>query len=79
MKNGPQSAVFSTGTDEHGTKIQQAAAAANMSLPDFCLTVSKEYVEMFNLFDIEYSTYIRTSEDRHKIAVHHFWVKKRFI
>ncbi|KAH9633282.1 hypothetical protein HF086_000881 [Spodoptera exigua] len=31
--------IFSTGTDEHGTKIQQAAAKAKLSLPEYCTSV----------------------------------------
>ncbi|XP_037876497.1 methionine--tRNA ligase, mitochondrial [Bombyx mori] len=65
--------IFSTGTDEHGTKIQQAALKANLSLPHYCDTVSNEYRQLFKDFDVEYTDFIRTTEERHTKAVTHFW------
>ncbi|CAH2059067.1 unnamed protein product, partial [Iphiclides podalirius] len=65
--------IFSTGTDEHGTKIQQAAAKEKVPLPEYCAKVSNEYRELFKDFDIEYTDFIRTTEERHKTAVCHFW------
>ncbi|KAI5641034.1 tRNA synthetases class I (M) domain-containing protein [Phthorimaea operculella] len=74
--------IFSTGTDEHGTKIQQAAAKAKLSLPEYCTKISDEYRALFKEFDVDYTDYIRTTEERHKKAVRHFWnklVKKDYI
>lgn len=65
--------TFSTGTDEHGTKIQQAAAASNQSLPEYCARISEEYKTLFRDMNIEFTDYVRTTEDRHKKAVQHFW------
>ncbi|XP_039281334.1 methionine--tRNA ligase, mitochondrial isoform X2 [Nilaparvata lugens] len=70
---GQNDTFFATGTDEHGSKIQQAAVNANMSLPDFCKRISDEYKLMFTHFDVKYSDFVRTSEDRHVLAVQHFW------
>ncbi|KAF9409341.1 hypothetical protein HW555_011285, partial [Spodoptera exigua] len=70
------------GTDEHGTKIQQAAAKAKLSLPEYCTSVSNEYKQLFRDFNVEYTDFIRTTEERHKIAVSHFWkklVKKDYV
>ncbi|CAH1641398.1 unnamed protein product [Spodoptera littoralis] len=67
--------IFSTGTDEHGTKIQQAAAKAKLSLPEYCTNISNEYKQLFRDFNVEYTDFIRTTEERHKVAVRHFWVK----
>ncbi|KAJ0170704.1 hypothetical protein K1T71_013476 [Dendrolimus kikuchii] len=74
--------IFSTGTDEHGTKIQQAASKANLSLPEYCTNISNEYSQLFKEYGVEYTDFIRTTEDRHKRAVRHFWnklVKKDYI
>lgn len=74
--------IFSTGTDEHGIKIQQASLKANLSLPDYCRSISNGYRELFKEYDVEYTDFIRTTEDRHKKAVKHFWnklVKKDYI
>lgn len=35
--------LFSTGTDEHGMKIQQAAAKGGMSEKEFCDEVSQRF------------------------------------
>ncbi|XP_026322867.1 methionine--tRNA ligase, mitochondrial [Hyposmocoma kahamanoa] len=67
--------IFSTGTDEHGTKIQQAAANAVLSPAEYCSKISAEYRDLFKDYDVEYTDYIRTTEDRHKRAVRHFWNK----
>lgn len=67
--------IFSTGTDEHGTKIQQAAAKAKLSLPEYCSNVSNEYKQLFRDFNVDYTDFIRTTEERHKVAVRHFWNK----
>ncbi|XP_045780639.1 methionine--tRNA ligase, mitochondrial [Maniola jurtina] len=67
--------IFSTGTDEHGTKVQQAAAKANLPLQEYCNNISKEYRDLFRDFEVDYTDYVRTTEDRHKKAVRHFWRK----
>ncbi|CAH0597613.1 unnamed protein product [Chrysodeixis includens] len=67
--------IFSTGTDEHGTKIQQAAAKAKLSPPEYCASISNEYKQLFKEFNVEYTDFIRTTEERHKKAVRHFWNK----
>lgn len=66
---------FSTGTDEHGTKIQQAAAKSNKSLPEYCTDVSQKYRNLAKLFSIDHTDFIRTTEERHHRAVKAFWVR----
>lgn len=64
---------FSTGTDEHGLKIQQAAEAAGKDPLIFCTNVSEGFKHLFNACNILYTDYIRTTEQRHHVAVEHFW------
>ncbi|KAI8422987.1 hypothetical protein MSG28_014075 [Choristoneura fumiferana] len=45
--------IFSTGTDEHGTKIQQAAAKADQSLLDYCTNISNEYRNVFRDYNVK--------------------------
>lgn len=74
--------IFSTGTDEHGTKIQQAAAKANLPLPEYCTKLSDDYRKLFQEFNVDFTDYVRTTDEKHKIAVRHFWkklVKKDYI
>lgn len=73
---------FATGTDEHGLKIQQAADAAGKDPLSFCTDVSESFKHLFRSCDISYTDYIRTTEERHRHAVEHFWTllqKKGFI
>ncbi|CAH0721289.1 unnamed protein product, partial [Brenthis ino] len=82
LTNPDCNVIFSTGTDEHGTKIQQAAAKANLPLYEYCNNISKEYRDLFKEFEVEYTDFVRTTEERHKKAVRHFWrtlVKRDYI
>ncbi|KAM3866995.1 methionine--tRNA ligase, mitochondrial [Diretmus argenteus] len=64
---------FATGTDEHGLKIQQAADAAGKDPLSFCTSVSETFKHLFRSCSISYTDYIRTTEERHRHAVEHFW------
>ncbi|XP_071838638.1 methionine--tRNA ligase, mitochondrial-like [Apostichopus japonicus] len=72
---GASGTIFSTGTDEHGLKIQQAAVAAGKDPQIFCDEVSKEFKRLFDRSDVVYTDFIRTTEARHKKAVKCFWEK----
>lgn len=63
----------SLGTDEHGLKIQQAAEAAGADPQSFCTEVSERFKGLFDSCDISYTDFIRTTEQRHKRVVEHFW------
>ena len=62
-------AYFLTGTDEHAQKVADAAAKAGRTPQDFVDDVSQRFVECWAYLGIEYSTFIRTSEERHKKVV----------
>ncbi|XP_067241118.1 methionine--tRNA ligase, mitochondrial [Chanodichthys erythropterus] len=64
---------ISTGTDEHGLKIQQAASNAGEDPLNFCTEVSQSFKHVFQRCGILYTDYIRTTEKRHRQAVEHFW------
>jgi methionyl-tRNA synthetase len=65
---------FSTGTDEHGSKIQQAAFKNKSNLSDYCTRVSKRYKTLTEQFSIDYSDFIRTTDEDHQKSVHKLWV-----
>ena len=65
--------VFSTGTDEHGIKVQEAADAKGVAPAQFCDDVSAQFREAFDGFDIQYDDYVRTTEERHLETVNHLW------
>jgi len=62
-------AFFLTGTDEHGTKVAEAAAAAGMSEIQFCDKTVKTFQDIWNRLDIAYDDFIRTTSPRHEQAV----------
>ncbi|XP_041765781.1 methionine--tRNA ligase, mitochondrial [Anopheles merus] len=64
---------LSTGTDEHGLKIQQAAIKHSTSTEDYCDAISTKYRELFGRFQIDYSRFIRTTDTDHRQAVQAFW------
>jgi methionyl-tRNA synthetase len=64
---------LSTGTDEHGLKIQEAAAKANSSEIHFCNRNSAAFQSLFNKSDIKYSKFIRTTDGNHIKTVKYFW------
>jgi methionyl-tRNA synthetase len=58
-----------TGTDEHGDKIAQAAAAAGVTPQALTDRNSAAFREMWRELGIRYDDYIRTTEPRHKTVV----------
>lgn len=60
---------FLTGTDEHGLKIQQKAKAAGTSEIAYLDGMAKQIKDLWQLMDISYDDFIRTTEDRHEQAV----------
>jgi methionyl-tRNA synthetase len=43
LRNPDREVVYTTGTDEHGLKIQQAAKAQNVGEEEFCARVSERF------------------------------------
>eukprot|EP00730_Choanoeca_flexa_P000339 TRINITY_DN10154_c0_g1_i3.p1 TRINITY_DN10154_c0_g1~~TRINITY_DN10154_c0_g1_i3.p1 ORF type:complete len:539 (+),score=76.62 TRINITY_DN10154_c0_g1_i3:260-1876(+) len=72
MKDRP-TALFSTGTDEHGTKIEQAAAAADMDVRSFCHMNAAEFQLLADKSNVTITDFVRTTEPRHSEAVQALW------
>jgi methionyl-tRNA synthetase len=66
---------FLTGTAEHGTKMAQAAEQAGMTPQEFVDQNSAYFKEAWQRLGIEYTDFIRTTEERHKKAVTLFFEK----
>ena len=60
---------FLTGTDEHGQKIEKAAATQGIQPIELADRVVARYHDLWKLLNISHDDFIRTSEDRHKEAV----------
>lgn len=54
-----------TGTDENGQKIAQAAQKANISPKDFVDKVSIKFKEAWDIFNIDYDKFMRTTNKEH--------------
>lgn len=64
---------FLTGTDEHGQKVQKAAAAAGIAPQEFTDRVSANFRELAALMKFSNDDFIRTTEARHKRACAALW------
>lgn len=64
---------FLTGTDEHGQKVEQAAAQAGQSTLAFVDGISKNFKDMASAMAISYDRFIRTTEEAHKQAAQALW------
>ncbi|MCK4405845.1 MAG: methionine--tRNA ligase [Hadesarchaea archaeon] len=56
---------FSTGTDEHGLKIQRSAEKAGKQPKEFVDFMSGKFRKLCDELKISYDDFIRTSEERH--------------
>jgi len=61
---------FLTGTDEHGTKVAEAAEAKGITPQEFCDETVKTFQHAWKNLSIENDYFIRTTSDRHARAVH---------
>ena len=66
---------FLTGTDEHGQKVEKAAAAAGVDPQSFTDRVSQNFRELASRMNFSHDDFIRTTEDRHKRACQAIWQK----
>ena len=64
---------FLTGTDEHGQKVEQAAAAAGVDPQTFTDRVSAEFRAMTDGMGVSYDDWIRTTQERHKTSCAELW------
>ncbi len=64
---------FLTGTDEHGQKVEKAAAEAGIEPQRFADQVSADFRDMAARMGVSNDDFIRTTEDRHKRACTELW------
>jgi len=65
-------AYYVTGTDEHGDKIAEVAAAQGVAPQAFTDAQSTLFRTAWDRLDIKHDDFIRTTEDRHKRTVARF-------
>ena len=60
---------FLTGTDEHGQKIERKAAEAGVTPQQYVDKIVAGIKDLWKLMDVEYSDFIRTTDERHVKSV----------
>ena len=67
------SVLLITGTDEHGQKIQRTAESKGLNPQSFSDEMSVGFVSLWQLLNIEYDRFIRTTDRRHEAIVKEFF------
>ena len=67
--------MFLTGTDEHGQKVEKAAADAGLEPQAFVDGVSAQFEAMGALMGLSNDQFIRTTEARHRAACQALWTR----
>jgi methionyl-tRNA synthetase len=60
---------FSTGTDEHGLKIEREAEKAGKNPQEFADEIASQFQDLWKKLNIDYTRFIRTTDEKHKEAV----------
>ena len=63
---------FLTGLDEHGQKVQQAAAKAGIEPQAYCDKLAPQFQMLWERLNIKNDAFIRTTEPRHKTIVQRY-------
>lgn len=74
-KQRVQKTYFLTGTDEHGIKIQKTSAKNNMTPKEFCDMNAQKFKDAWSALDVEYSQFIRTTDEQHAKIVQKIFKK----
>ncbi|KAI1480200.1 tRNA synthetases class I (M)-domain-containing protein [Daldinia eschscholtzii] len=70
-------AILSTGTDEHGMKVQRAAELQDIHPKALCDVNSETFKDLAKKANISYDHFIRTTDPEHREAVEYFWTRLR--
>ncbi|CAH0480288.1 unnamed protein product [Peronospora belbahrii] len=66
--------LFTTGTDEHGLKVQEAVEkSGSTDYKAFCDEMSSRFNKVFRKANVDYSSFIRTTDEDHHAAVGSLW------
>jgi methionyl-tRNA synthetase len=62
-----------TGTDEHGQKIERSAESLGKAPQEFCDQIVPSFISLWQLLDIQYDRFSRTTDSRHEAIVKEFF------
>jgi methionyl-tRNA synthetase len=68
-------AVITTGTDEHGQKIERAAAAVGQSPQEFTDIISEEFRQQWKSLDLKIDRFQRTTNPQHHKVVQDLFLR----
>lgn len=69
LKLSKDNVFFLTGLDEHGQKVQQAAAKLGIDPQAHCDRLAPQFVNLWKRLNISHDDFVRTTEGRHKVVV----------
>jgi len=67
--------MFLTGTDEHGQKIERTAREHGMNPKEYVDKIVDGIKRLWEILDISYDDFIRTTDERHELAVQKIFKK----
>ncbi|WP_139650821.1 methionine--tRNA ligase [Raoultibacter phocaeensis] len=65
--------AFVTGLDEHGQKVAEVAEGHGMTPLAWCDSMEPKFRDAWDMLDITYTDFVRTTEPRHARTVQKFW------
>ncbi|KRX06814.1 Aminoacyl-tRNA synthetase, class 1a, anticodon-binding [Pseudocohnilembus persalinus] len=71
-QNGVET-FLTTGTDEHGQKIQNAANDKQIDIQRYCDQYCDQFKNLIDAFDLQFDKFVRTSDFQHKKTVQIIW------
>lgn len=69
QKLSGKNVYFLTGTDEHGQKVEETAKGKGLDPQAWTDKMAPVFKNMWSALNIDYSDFIRTTEERHKASV----------
>ena len=64
-----------TGMDEHGQKVAETAEAHGMTPQEWCDSMEPAFRDAWDLLNITYTDFVRTTDSRQTRTVQQFWQK----
>lgn len=64
---------FQTGLDEHGMKVERSAIARGIPPKEHCDSLVPAFLETFELYNLKYDRFIRTTDADHVAAAQEMW------
>ena len=66
---------FLTGSDEHGQKVADKAEKAGLSSKEYCDGLVQKFYKLWDILNVKYDKYIRTTDDSHVKTVQNIFQK----